>query len=149
MLVFPTPLSPTMAHLSVCGVRQSMYARIGEMTPSFGQAASVESRSAADGGSVDGHWILRLTRVLHGGTYLMGDGWYEEDVEDREEELEAAEDEDETEKERDFSVKNPWVCKGLAETQGGGVSFPPIVLESLSLTNEDRMSSLVSWKPVR
>lgn len=46
-----------------------MYARIGEMTLSF---ASVVSRSA-DGG-VDGHWILRLTRVLHGGTYLMGDG---------------------------------------------------------------------------
>lgn len=61
----------------------------------------------------------------------MGDGLYEEDAEDREEELEAAEDEEETEKERDFSVKNPGVCKGLAETQGGGVSFPPIVLENL------------------
>lgn len=118
-----------------------MYARIGEMTLSFGHAASVVSRSA-DG---DGHWILRLTRVLHGGTYLMGDGWYE-DVEDREEELEAAEDEDETEKERDFSVKNPWVCIGLAETQGGGVSFPPIVLESLSLTNEDKNELVKSVK---
>lgn len=86
-----------------------MYARIGEKVPSLGckHAESVESLSAAAGGA--GHSILRLTRVLHGGTYLMGDGcWCAlKDVEEREEELETAEEADEMENERDLSAKNP------------------------------------------
>ena len=107
-----------------------MYARIGEKVPSFGcqHAESVESLSAATEGG-DGQSILRLTRVLHGGTYLMGDGCWcvVKDVEEKEEELETAEEPEETENERDFSAKNPGVCIGLAETHGVGVSFPPIV----------------------
>ena len=98
--------------------------------PSLGGTEPVEPAESRRPSSVggDGHCNCRLTRVLHGGTYLMGDGWLLPDEdEEKEEAVEAAEEAEETEKERDFSDRYLGVCMGLAETQGGGVSFPPIV----------------------